>query len=108
VRDRNHWPDPVLQQPSRRRARWLRRTNELSRYAERYRRSFEGLPKMAKAANSDKLRTAFEKHHDETEGRAARGSSNSSARRRAARSATRSRASSTRGGDHGRIRRHAA
>ena len=28
----------------------------------------KALPKMAKAANSDKLRTAFEKHHDETEG----------------------------------------
>jgi ferritin-like metal-binding protein YciE len=26
------------------------------------------LPKMAKAAQSDKLRAAFEKHHDETEG----------------------------------------
>jgi ferritin-like metal-binding protein YciE len=28
----------------------------------------KALPKMAKAANSDKLRAAFEKHHDETEG----------------------------------------
>jgi ferritin-like metal-binding protein YciE len=27
----------------------------------------KALPKMAKAAHSDKLRTAFEKHHDETE-----------------------------------------
>src|SRR3954466_14014203 len=26
------------------------------------------LPKMAKAAQSDKLRAAFQKHHDETEG----------------------------------------
>jgi ferritin-like metal-binding protein YciE len=26
------------------------------------------LPKMAKAAQSDQLRAAFEKHHDETEG----------------------------------------
>jgi ferritin-like metal-binding protein YciE len=28
----------------------------------------KALPKMAKAANSDKLRAAFEKHHGETEG----------------------------------------
>lgn len=28
----------------------------------------KALPKMAKAAHSDKLRAAFEKHHDETEG----------------------------------------
>ena len=28
----------------------------------------KALPKMAKAARSDKLRAAFEKHHDETEG----------------------------------------
>ncbi len=28
----------------------------------------KALPKMAKAANSDKLSAAFEKHHDETEG----------------------------------------
>jgi ferritin-like metal-binding protein YciE len=28
----------------------------------------KALPKMAKAARSDKLRGAFEKHHDETEG----------------------------------------
>ena len=28
----------------------------------------KALPKMAKAAQSDKLRAAFEKHHDETEG----------------------------------------
>jgi len=27
----------------------------------------KALPKMAKAANSDKLKAAFEKHHDETE-----------------------------------------
>jgi ferritin-like metal-binding protein YciE len=30
------------------------------------------LPKMAKAASSDKLRAAFEKHHDETEGQVER------------------------------------
>ena len=30
------------------------------------------LPKMAKAANSDELRAAFEKHHDETEGQVGR------------------------------------
>ena len=35
-------------------------------YAEK--QILKALPKMAKAANSDKLRTAFEKHHDETEG----------------------------------------
>jgi hypothetical protein len=29
---------------------------------------YKALPKMAKAANSDQLRAAFEKHHDETEG----------------------------------------
>src|SRR5258707_6075356 len=28
----------------------------------------KALPKMAKAAHSDKLRAAFERHHDETEG----------------------------------------
>src|ERR1700712_542588 len=28
----------------------------------------KALPKMAKAATSDRLRAAFEKHHDETEG----------------------------------------
>jgi ferritin-like metal-binding protein YciE len=28
---------------------------------------YKSLPKMAKAATSDKLRAAFEKHHDETE-----------------------------------------
>jgi ferritin-like metal-binding protein YciE len=32
----------------------------------------KALPKMAKAATSDKLRTAFEKHHDETEGQVER------------------------------------
>ena len=35
-------------------------------YAEK--QILKALPKMAKAANSDLLRTAFEKHHDETEG----------------------------------------
>jgi ferritin-like metal-binding protein YciE len=35
-------------------------------YAEK--QILKALPKMAKAANSDQLRTAFEKHHDETEG----------------------------------------
>jgi ferritin-like metal-binding protein YciE len=35
-------------------------------YAEK--QIYKSLPKMAKAANSDKLRAAFEKHHDETEG----------------------------------------
>jgi ferritin-like metal-binding protein YciE len=34
-------------------------------YAEK--QIFKALPKMAKAANSDQLRAAFEKHHDETE-----------------------------------------
>jgi len=29
---------------------------------------YKSLPKMAKAARSDQLRAAFEKHHDETEG----------------------------------------
>lgn len=32
-------------------------------YAEK--QIYKSLPKMAKAANSDQLRTAFEKHHDE-------------------------------------------
>lgn len=32
----------------------------------------KALPKMAKAATSDELRTAFEKHHDETEGQVER------------------------------------
>jgi ferritin-like metal-binding protein YciE len=32
----------------------------------------KALPKMAKAASSDKLRAAFEKHHDETEGQVER------------------------------------
>lgn len=32
----------------------------------------KALPKMAKAANSDKLRAAFEKHHGETEGQVER------------------------------------
>ena len=35
-------------------------------YAEK--QIYKALPKMAKAANDDKLRAAFEKHHDETEG----------------------------------------
>jgi ferritin-like metal-binding protein YciE len=35
-------------------------------YAEK--QIYKSLPKMAKAANSDDLRAAFEKHHDETEG----------------------------------------
>ena len=35
-------------------------------YAEK--QILKTLPKMAKAANSDQLRTAFDKHHDETEG----------------------------------------
>src|SRR5256885_10409318 len=34
-------------------------------YAEKH--ILKALPKMAKAANSDKLKAAFEKHHDETE-----------------------------------------
>ena len=35
-------------------------------YAEK--QIYKSLPKMAKAAQSDQLRSAFEKHHDETEG----------------------------------------
>src|SRR6201982_829716 len=35
-------------------------------YAEK--QIYKSLPKMAKAAASDQLREAFEKHHDETEG----------------------------------------
>jgi len=35
-------------------------------YAEK--QIYKSLPKMAKAARSDQLRSAFEKHHDETEG----------------------------------------
>lgn len=35
-------------------------------YAEK--KIFQTLPKMAKAAQSEKLKAAFEKHHDETEG----------------------------------------
>ena len=35
-------------------------------YAEK--KICKSLPKMAKAASSDQLRNAFEKHHDETEG----------------------------------------
>jgi ferritin-like metal-binding protein YciE len=35
-------------------------------YAEK--QIYKSLPKMAKAATSDKLRAAFEKHHMETEG----------------------------------------
>lgn len=39
-------------------------------YAEK--QILKALPKMAKAANSDQLRAAFEKHHDETEGQVER------------------------------------
>ena len=39
-------------------------------YAEK--KILVALPKMAKAANSDQLRAAFEKHHDETEGQIGR------------------------------------
>jgi len=39
-------------------------------YAEK--KILSALPKMAKAAESDDLRAAFEKHHDETEGQIAR------------------------------------
>jgi ferritin-like metal-binding protein YciE len=35
-------------------------------YAEK--QIYKSLPKMAKAANSEKLKAAFEKHHEETEG----------------------------------------
>lgn len=35
-------------------------------YAEK--QIYKSLPKMAKAVSSDELRSAFEKHHDETEG----------------------------------------
>src|ERR1700756_5653584 len=35
-------------------------------YAEK--QIYKSLPKMAKAAQSDQLRNAFDKHHDETEG----------------------------------------
>src|ERR1700751_1069035 len=35
-------------------------------YAEK--QIYKALPKMAKAADSDQLRAAFEKHHGETEG----------------------------------------
>jgi len=35
-------------------------------YAEK--QIYKSIPKMAKAASSDQLRNAFEKHHDETEG----------------------------------------
>jgi ferritin-like metal-binding protein YciE len=35
-------------------------------YAEK--QIYKSLPKMAKAAASDELRSAFEKHHGETEG----------------------------------------
>ena len=35
-------------------------------YAEK--QIYKSLPKMAKAASSDELRAAFEKHHEETEG----------------------------------------
>src|ERR1700736_5515676 len=39
-------------------------------YAEK--QILRALPKMAKAAHSDELRTAFEKHHGETEGQVER------------------------------------
>jgi ferritin-like metal-binding protein YciE len=39
-------------------------------YAEKH--ILKALPKMAKAANSDQLRAAFEKHFDETEGQVER------------------------------------
>jgi ferritin-like metal-binding protein YciE len=39
-------------------------------YAEK--QIYKSLPKMAKAAGSDQLRAAFEKHHDETEQQIAR------------------------------------
>jgi ferritin-like metal-binding protein YciE len=39
-------------------------------YAEK--QILKALPKMAKVAASDKLRSAFEKHHDETEGQVER------------------------------------
>lgn len=39
-------------------------------YAEKH--ILKALPKMAKAASSDKLRAAFEKHHEETEGQVER------------------------------------
>ncbi len=39
-------------------------------YAEK--QIYKSLPKMAKAAVSDQLRAAFEKHHDETEGQIGR------------------------------------
>jgi ferritin-like metal-binding protein YciE len=39
-------------------------------YAEKH--ILKALPKMAKAASSDKLRAAFEKHYDETEGQVER------------------------------------
>jgi ferritin-like metal-binding protein YciE len=39
-------------------------------YAEK--KILSALPKMAKAAQSDELRAAFEKHHDETEGQVER------------------------------------
>jgi len=39
-------------------------------YAEK--QIYKSLPKMAKAASSDQLRAAFEKHHDETEGQITR------------------------------------
>lgn len=39
-------------------------------YAEKH--ILKALPKMAKAANSDQLRAAFDKHYDETEGQVER------------------------------------
>ncbi len=39
-------------------------------YAEKH--ILKALPRMAKAANSDELRAAFEKHYDETEGQVER------------------------------------
>jgi ferritin-like metal-binding protein YciE len=39
-------------------------------YAEK--QIYKSLPKMAKAANSEELKAAFDKHHDETEGQISR------------------------------------
>jgi ferritin-like metal-binding protein YciE len=60
-------------------------------YAEK--QIYKSLPKMAKAAASEQLRAAFEKHHDETEEQIER---HFSANPRAARNAMRSRVSWTR------------
>ena len=42
--------------------------DELADMYDAEQRLVKALPKMAKAATSDQLRAAFEKHHDETEG----------------------------------------